>query len=450
MDRMHHSGLRTLGVSENITNAAKLGSRIKWHFESNALYRWLFPETLPTTKETWNNYSLHTPRPGAAASHGEGTFDFLGVGGALQSRHYGMIIQDDLVGRKAIESPSIMEKTIEYHQGVVGAFDVDDKDHENPELVIGNRWAFFDLNSHIRENEPWFTITRHSAFGGCCEQHPADVPIFPEEFSERKLRRLKARLGNYTFGCWFLNNPSSPEDAEFKTQWLGFFNGAEDSQKRPVIVHKVRNGEVRKDLYVGHLSLVMLSDPNHAGQTGRSRHAIVVLGFYKDDIYLIDCFAEKCSTEKYLATMYAMAAKWRLNKVGLETIAAQKYLAHHIAYRNKVEGRNLRIVELRGEVEAPDGTMTRNKEWRIRNALGPAFENGRFWTQEKFQSFLEEYETFPKGKTVDILDAMAYYGQVEKTHRSPEYDAAWAAANAAAAARVNSPYSVARYSGYVQ
>jgi len=43
--------------------------------------------------------------PGYKPPHGEGTYDFLGVGGALQSRHYnGILIQDDLIGRKAIES----------------------------------------------------------------------------------------------------------------------------------------------------------------------------------------------------------------------------------------------------------------------------------------------------------------------------------------------------------
>jgi hypothetical protein len=186
----------------------------------------------------------------------------------------------------------------------------------------------------------------------------------------------------------------------------------------------------------------MISDPNHSGQTGRSRHAIVVLGFYAEDIYLLDCWAEKASTDKYLKQLYAMADKWHQTKVGLETIAAQKYLAYHITYRNKMEGRNLKIIELKGEIEAPDGTMTRNKEWRIRNGLGPAFEGERFWVQEKFNNFIEEYETFPKGKYVDILDATAYFGQVAKTPMRQEDRKKWLDANAAQAARIGKPYSV--------
>lgn len=444
MDSVHKADMRVVLTSENITNAAKLGSRIRWHFESNAVYRHLFNETIPTTKQVWTNFSLHTPRPGAAASHGEGTFDFLGVGGALQSRHYGMAIEDDLVGRKAIESPSVMDKTIDYHRLLIGAFESDDKVHENPELVVGNRWAFYDLNSWIREEEPWFNITSHSALGGCCDLHESGKTIFPEEFSAEKLLKIKKRLGTYFYSCQFLNNPSAPENSEFKPNWLNFYIGDKDAQGRSIIIHRVKDGQVRKDLYVGHLQLCMITDPNHSGETGRARHSIVVLGFFKEDMYLLDVWAERCSYDKYIYQLYKMANKWHVREIGVETIAAQKYLKYHLEYRNKIEGHRIKIKELKGEIENADGTMTRNKEWRIRNGLGPIFEDGRFWTQQegKFQSFIEEYETFPKGRTVDILDAMAYFGQMQKRILSFEDNKAWLAANAAQANRVNRPYSV--------
>src|SRR5882724_5990473 len=146
MKRMHRRDSRNLLVCENITNAAKLGSRISHHYGSNALFRVIFPELLPDSSCTWSNFSLCHKRTTHAAGHGEGTFDFLGVGGALQSRHYdGLIVQDDLVGRKAIESISIMEKTIEYHKLVVGAFEnPDSATHENDEFIVGNRWSYND------------------------------------------------------------------------------------------------------------------------------------------------------------------------------------------------------------------------------------------------------------------------------------------------------------------
>jgi len=416
---IHNPDIRILLVSENLTNASKLGYRIKYHFESNAVYRALFPETLPDASCTWSNISLHIRRPpgGTGAGHGEGTFDFLGVGGALQSRHYHRVVQDDLIGRKAIESQTVMDKSIEYHKLLIGAFETEDKDHEESELIVGNRWSYHDLNSHMRENESWFELHSHSALGGCCALHAPDTPVFPEEFSYNKLMRIRERLGGYHFSCQFLNNPSAPEDADFKEEWLNKYKLAVDGDGRAVIAHIVKNGTVKKDLRYGHFNICMVSDPNHSGNaaSGRCRHSIVVLGMSPDGhYYLLDCWASRSSYDTYIGKIFDMAKKWRLNRFGLETIAAQRYLAYHIQYRNRMEGRTLRIIELKGEVEAPDGTITRNKEWRIRNVLSPIFESGAFWCQDRHQDFIGEYTTFPKGKYCDILDAMAYAPQMLK------------------------------------
>src|ERR1700691_6066438 len=180
----HNQDVRILLVSEVINNAKKLGSRIAGHYTGNDLFRYLFSEILPGPAETWNDESLHHMRSKEGRIQGEGTYDFIGVGSATQSRHYDIVIQDDLVGRAAFESDTTMQKTIEYHQLLVGAFDakVGDGGRDNDEIVVGNRWSYKDLNSYIRKNERYYNFTTHSALGGCCSLHPFGTPIFPEAF----------------------------------------------------------------------------------------------------------------------------------------------------------------------------------------------------------------------------------------------------------------------------
>jgi hypothetical protein len=445
MRRIHNPDTRILLASENITNAAKLGSRIRGHFESNALYRVLFPETLPDSSCTWSAYSLHVKRTQGADPHGEGTFDFIGVGGALQSRHYpGGIIQDDLVGKNAIESAVTMESTIDYHQLLVGAFEDEDPNHEGDELVVGNRWSFHDLNSHIREHEPWFRVTSHSALGGCCGAHPLGQPIFPQEFSEEKLNRIKARQGTYKFSCQYLNRPVSPEDADFQEAWLRYYVLEEDNLGRKYVVHEVKNGLIIADAYVNNMAVGMMTDPNHSGQTGRARHAIVVVGKHKNkNVYVLDTWAESCNHNKYLDTLYAIARKWKLRKCGFENIAAQKFAVSWIEYRNRYEQWPIRIIPLKGEVSLDDGTVTRNKQWRIRGVIAPIAEAERLCVQRKFVDFIGEYCEFPRGMFVDQLDAFAYVNQVV-SDRAIDYegDAILLAKNAMDAQRVNAPYNV--------
>ena len=416
MKKCHNPNLRNLLISETDKNAHKLGTRIRRHFESNAVFRTFYPEIIPTSSERWTDRSLQIHVPGGAASHGEGTFDFIGVGGALQSNHYnGLLIQDDLVGRKAVESASVMDKTIEYHQLLVGVFDEDDRNHESDELVIGNRWGFADLNSHIREHEPWFQIESHSAMGGCCPAHPAGFPLFPEEFSTEKLMKLKMRLGTYNFSCQFMNSPVSPEDADFQESWLNHFEVKVNVAGERYIHHEVKDGIVRKDIPINQLKLAMATDPTHSQNAGhgRCRHAITVVGMSDvGNYYLLDCWAETCSFEKYFAKVFEMAKRWNLHRVGFETCAGQGLGAYHIQYYAGIQGYRLSIVELKGEVELADGTMSHKKEFRIRDVLSPLCEFGRFFTQRRWQDFLAEYCRFPKGTTVDILDCLAYIPQM--------------------------------------
>jgi len=450
MKRMHRRDSRNLLVCENITNAAKLGSRISGHYGSNPIFRILFPEILPDSSCTWSSFSLHHKRSQGSAAHGEGTFDFLGVGGALQSRHYdGLIVQDDLVGRKAIESISVMEKTVEYHKLVVGAFEnPDENTHENDEFIVGNRWSYTDLNSHIREFEPWFRVVTHSALGGCCSDHAPDSPIFPEEFSFEKLERWRKRLGSYHFSCQFLNNPAAPENADFKEEWLNTFHIEEPNEKngfRQMIRHDVVNGIVRKDFPVAHLRLGMTVDPNHSGNAGlgRCRHAIPVVGLSAEgDYYLLDYFAKASGYDEFYGEIFRLAGDWNLRKIGVETVASQRYIGHHIVSMARLRGQSLQIIELKGEVEGPDGELTRKKEWRIRNVLAPIFEGDHFFYQKKQQDFLGEYTTFPKGRFVDILDALAYMPQLIKAPQRYEQYLQSLLANQRGAKEINRPYSV--------
>jgi hypothetical protein len=433
MKYAHRQDSKFLLVSETIKNAVKLGTRIGGHYQNNDFFRHLFPEILPDEKCTWTNDSLHHKRTGSN-NDGEGTFDFVGVGAALQSRHYdGGIIQDDLVGKKALESEIEMENTISYHQLLVGAMDSVKGygDMDLDEIVVANRWAYYDLSSWIRANEPYFNSRTHSALGGCCKEHPQGVPIFPTEFSVEKLERFRKRLGTYFFSCQFLNEPTNPVDIKFDTKNLRYFkfnadvsvaesiideNGRDTGKKRykTMIEHQTKDGQVIADYNPAKLRRYMIIDPNHSGNEGRCRSAITITGINEKPkrIYLLDCWAEACSPEVFIQTIFNMALAWKCTDVYLETIAAQKYLLFHLnslLKQKRIENeffKRLRFVELKTP-------KTKNAKAIRIESLGPYFERGEFWIPEAGASeFLEEYSSYPAGRLRDILDTLGYGPQV--------------------------------------
>jgi phage terminase large subunit-like protein len=198
-----------------------------------------------------------------------------------------------------------------------------------------------------------------------------------------------------------------------------------------------------KDVPVGHLAIAMAVDPNHSGNSahGRCRHAIMVVGRTDTNYYLLESYASAASYSAFIDKIYEIANRWKLRKFGLETVAAQIYLKFHLDQKNIATGSKLTILPLKGEVEAPDGTMTRKKEWRIRNVLSPLFENGQFYVLRSQQDFIGEYNTFPRGKYVDQLDALAYVPQMLKNNISHAESLVLLQKNQAKAMQINQPYS---------
>jgi hypothetical protein len=446
MKRTHSQDVRILLVSETIKNAIKLGVRIDNHFQNNALFREIFSDVLPTEKETWTADSLHQRRTPSGSGQGEGTFDFIGVGAALQSRHYDIVIQDDLVGREARKSAIVMQDTIDYHQVLVGATD---QDPDNPgkdfdEIVVGNRWSHDDLNSHIRREEPYFGWTTHAALGGCCALHPFGEPIFPEAFTKSKLLRWKSRLGSYHFSCQFLNYPIDPSKAKFNMSDLRYYHLEKlegmlmpprevySSSLKSITVqpsgvmairHHVAAGDVEKDAFPRHLERALIVDPNHAGQHstgepgkgGRCRHAIVAIGWSKSPrrLYLLDQWAKASSTDDFVARIFFLAVKWKIRKIYVEAVAAQKFLTYHLNYfmdqhrSLRPELQDLRILELKTPQNA------NAKDERIENFI-PAVERHELWLDvNNCAEIKEELENYgQKRGLMDLLDVLGYTYQV--------------------------------------
>lgn len=415
----HDENTRTVIVSENKENVNKIGLRFDAHYLNNDLFRVVFPEIVPDSSCIWSVTTKEHKRR-VKSPNGEGTFDLLSVGSALQSRHYTRAVEDDLVGRDAIDSDKVMANTINYHRLLPGAFDGDPalREHDNDEIVVGNRWALNDLNSWIRNNNTGFQFITHSALGGCCSMHPPEQTIFPAEWSKEKLLNLIPRFGLQYFSCQYLNNPVTESTRFFDVEKLRYYTleAVSPNDRRARIVHEVKQGEVIKDIMPVDLAINMVVDPNHGQNAGRCRHAITITGVQRNPlrIYLLDSWAESCPYERLVQKIYELADYWRLRVCWLETVAAQRYLKFYLDYRNRIEQRKLSIRPLKTDTNA-------NAKGRRIESFGPYIAEGQFWIRRT--AHLDAYKELGNyigmangkpisGHTVDILDTLGYAPQI--------------------------------------
>lgn len=202
---IHDQDATQLFAFETEANAIKKLSQIRWHFEENELFRTLFPEIAADGSEPrWTNDCLTVRRRGPRRRDAEGTFEAIGVGGALQSRHYTTVWGDDLVGENARKSDKVMADTIGWYGRLSGAF-------ENAStaefFLISNRWGYADLNSFVRENEPDMEFYTRAAW----ESGPdgEDISIFPEQYTMEFLYKLRdsGSMSRYDFSCTPAGSP---------------------------------------------------------------------------------------------------------------------------------------------------------------------------------------------------------------------------------------------------
>jgi hypothetical protein len=394
---LHDQDVTQLFAFETIENAKKKVTEVKWHYEENELFRLVFPEIAYQGSESpWNSQCIKIRRIGYGQRVEEGTFEAIGVGGALQSRHYKVVWEDDLIGKRATESQTEMDKTIRWHGLLSGAFE---NAAQQIRFGVSNRWGYADLNSHVREQEPDFVFYSRSAW----EIEPEtgkEYSIFPERYPLDKLFdiRDKGSMTRYDFSCQYLNLPVLPGQKELNEDLVHRYTVATDGRI---------DCSCGAHFYPSQLLRYMHYDPYNAkGVRSNSCPAIVVIGTSSDKhIFLLDYYVAKEQYSKVFDKLFFFNDTWRPLLFTYEDVGAQNLTEHHIREVQSRPGfthhRFPRIIGV--------STHGKAKEIRIREALVPIFEKGKFACRKTHAAFLTQLTTFPMtapGHDYDLLDAI--------------------------------------------
>lgn len=423
MKLAHDQNTRTLVAHESESRAIAMGKEVDEHYTNNELFQWLFPEIQikGDSSLTWNDHTKYHKRNGPSDAT-TGTYEYRGVGSALQGIHPDSTIEDDCMGKAAQDSMlkgdgRVLEDVISWHRQLTTRLDTAafNKDSVGRQLVIGNRWGHRDLNSWIRENQKQYSFETHSAEGGCCRLHPqSGVPIFPEEWTMQRLQGKREDLGSYFYSHFYLNLSVLPEECIFNKDWLKFYVFRPSRPDLPLdhndnylmISHEVYDGKALKDVNAGILQKRMIVDLAHAKKRGRCNHVILIGGYDSEStrIYLLDVWAKRTPYSDLVNMIYKMGAKWGMREMWLEEVGAQDLLDFYITERNLREQRPLIVNELKYD-------NSENAKTNRIEALEPIFKTGQFWCHRTHSEFRNEYENYPASRTIDVLDTLGYLPQ---------------------------------------
>ena len=386
--------LRIFLGGESSTVAEKNLRDMKWNLLHNELFQWLFPELIPpdVNNTKWTDSEILLPR---THSYDESSITADGVGAKRTGFHFDIIIYDDLIGEKAAKSEAEMQGARTWVQYATGLLN---DQSTGEELFIGTRWKHgtADLYGYIMANMPEFEWYIRAVV------EEGEI-VFPDRFTEDKLKEIRRRQGAYKYACQYENNPTSPEGADFQPEWIKEYRIGDDNKT-------IIFDDGTPPTQLGQLVRMSFYDPSSGGKTATAENAIIVAGMDSlRRIIILAAWSQNCPYGVAIEKWMKLNDQFIPYKNHYELVAAQK------AIEDIARERNLQVICRHCEkahrrltpipIKPPGG---RHKEERIRSYAQAPFEHGRVYLRFGMTKLRQQILNFPHGDMVDMFDALAY------------------------------------------
>lgn len=342
----------TIGIFSHTRPIAKAFlKQIKRELEENEFLKSLFPEILydKPAKESMQ-WSLDDGIIVRRSSNPkEATVEAWGlVDGQPTSKHFSILVYDDVVTRESVTSPEMCAKTTD-----AWALSLNLGARGGVMRAIGTRYHFGDTYKDMMERgipPRLHTATRNGKFEG--------EPVL---LDRQDLDRKRREMGPYVFGCQMLQNPVADVAMGFKQDWI-----------RQAIIQPR-----------GDWNFYIIVDPANTKRKRSDYTAILVIAAAPDQrYYLVDGVRDRLNLAERTKTLFSLVRKWKPLRVGYEQYGLQADIPH-IKEKMDQESYHFEIVELGGSASKFD---------RIQR-LVPIFEQGRFFLP--YQMLKVDYQGMP-------------------------------------------------------
>jgi predicted phage terminase large subunit-like protein len=350
--------------------------------------------TLPQYKHVFPSFGLR--KGGASKSRIQTTSGgmsvFVGRGGSITGRGGDFVILDDpikdsleansptlreqlwqwftqvLMTRLMTASASIVIVQTRWHEDdLIGRLTDPTNPHYSPEEAA--KWKIINLPALAEDEDP-------------LGRKPGEL-LWPERF-DMEFMEAQRRLDPRGFSALYQGRPTAEDGDLFRRENIKYFN--------------------RKDV-PDDMRIYAASD--HAVGVDKTRNdatCLLIVGVDRnDDIYLLDCWWEKRTTDKVVDAMLELMRKWKPLIWWAEKGHISKAIGPFLRKRMGEEKVYCRIEEV---------TPVANKVQRAQSILGRMamnkvlFPRQSVWTQKATDELLK----FPNGRNDDFVDTLAWVG----------------------------------------
>lgn len=351
----------TFGIFSHTRPIAKSFLRqIKHELESNEDLKDLFPDILwgnaqreaPTWSEDSGLIVRRKTNPKEATVEAWGVVD-----GQPTSKHFDVLVDDDIVTLGSVGSPEMMHKTTEAWSLHLNLGTTDTRLR-----VIGTRYHHADTYRTMLERGAVKARIRPATHDGTLAGEP--VFLTREQFADKV-----KKMGPYIASAQLLQNPTVDSKQMFERDWLRYYDSEPNWRA---------------------MNRALLCDPANSKKKSSDYTTMAVIGQGPDEnYYLLDFVRDRLNLAERARRYIDLHRKWDKPKSGYEKYGKDADIDHILSVQSD-ETYRFDIVELGGALSKVD---------RV-NRLMPIFAAGRFYLPHRLMY------TAHDGKTLDLIHAL--------------------------------------------
>lgn len=378
--------VRIMIGSKTQTQAEAFLKEVRTHFEQNVNLIRIFGDWKKSRDNVWNDKEFTVNRRTIIKK--EATLTALGASGAVVSKHFDVIIGDDLVGFENARTEAQRKKLKEwFYSSLFPTLEPDGEIH-----ILGTRYSPMDLYEDLIRSKN-YKINIQQAI---TVKDNAEYSLWEAKFSLEKLREIREESGLIIFNMQYQNNTELAKGKIFKYKYFKNFEEYEVDYDLSRVRVKVLDANnvpywIPVRIYMG-ADLAISEDET----SNNDYFVLTTIGVDKDkNVYVLDYLKERLTFNAQLNAIldYGRNKFPMVERIGVETVQYQKSLAQEL--------RRLSLLPI-VNIQTSKDKVTRAMR---RSAL---FENGKVFFRIGMDDLEECLLLFPDVDHDDLFDGLDF------------------------------------------
>lgn len=383
---LRNPNIRIMIGSKTQTQAEAFLKEVRTHFEQNENLRRIFGDWKTSRDNVWNDKEFTVNRRTVIKK--EATLTALGASGAVVSKHFDMIVADDLVGFENARTETQRKKLKEwFYSSLFPTLEPDGEIH-----ILGTRYSPLDLYEDlIRSRNYKVNIQRAIQI-----KDGQEVSLWEDKFSLEKLRAVREESGLIIFNMQYQNDTELAKGKIFKYRYFRHFEEYKVDYDLMTVKVKILDANnvpfwVPVRVYMG--ADLAISEE----ETEKNDYfCLTTIGVdAQNNVYVLDYLNEHLTFNAQLNAIldYGRNKFPMVERIGVETVQYQKSLAQEI--------RRLSMLPVMN-IQTSKDKVTRAMR---RSAL---FENGKVYFRLGMEDLEECLLLFPDVEHDDLFDGLDF------------------------------------------